>query len=294
MSRTQNKLKGLSLDRLETLAAIVREGGIMRAAEFEATRQSQFSRQVAELEKWFGVKLMDRSVSPNVATEEARVIARLTEGFLRELNQVREKAEGGRSTVVIGAGERMIRGYLIPWSSKANLMEYRMVYRNLTSRSIQTELLGKRVDIGVLRGDECPAGFESRKLPPMRMSFVAPKKVAAKIRSWSQLAEFPMVGLEGGGRFSQWVLDKISKENVSLDMAVECSTWTQVIDVMNAFEMAGFVPQDLLEQLGAGFATVPLPGISAYTDDYSVVWDAGQAKARPDLLELVKRLVRKA
>jgi len=52
MSRTQLKLKRLSLDRLEILSVIVRQGSIVRAAEFDGVRQSQFSRQVAELECW--------------------------------------------------------------------------------------------------------------------------------------------------------------------------------------------------------------------------------------------------
>ncbi len=293
MSRTQIKLKGLSLDRLETLSAIVREGGMMRAAEFDGIRQSQFSRQVAELEKWFGVKLMDRSVTPSVPTEEARRIARMTDGFLRDLNQERERAEGGRKMVAIGAGERMIRGYLIPWSAKAKLEHFRLVYRNLTSRMIQAELLAKRVDIGVLRTDECPPGFESRKLPPMRMACLAPKKAATKIRKWSDLAGVPLAGLEGHGRFTRWVREKVAAESVALDLAVECSTWTQVIDAMNAFDMAGFVPENLASQLAPGFAAVALAGLAAYADEYSVVWDGRQTKARPELADLVKRLTRK-
>jgi len=294
MSRTQIKLKGLSLDRLETLSAIVREGSMMRAAEFDGIRQSQFSRQVADLEKWFGVKLLDRSVSPSVPTEEARQIARMTDGFLQDLNQVRERAAGGRQTVVIGAGERMIRGYLIPWSAKAKLDDFRLIYRNLTSRAIQAELLAKRVDIGVLRGEECPPGFESRKLPQMKMVFLVPKKLAGKIRKWSDLAVVSLVVLEGHGRFNQWIHEKVGKEGVALDVAVECSTWTQVIDAMNAFGMAGFLPEDLLGQAAPGFAPVALAGMAAYTDEYSVVWDARQAKARPELADLAKRLTRKS
>jgi DNA-binding transcriptional LysR family regulator len=58
MSRISGKLKGLSLDRLETLSQVLAGGGISRAAGGDANRQSQFSRQIAELEGWFGVALV--------------------------------------------------------------------------------------------------------------------------------------------------------------------------------------------------------------------------------------------
>ena len=109
MSRTRIKLKGLSLDRLETLSGIVALGGIARAAGGDANRQSLFSRQVAELEAWFGVELLDRSSTPSKPTDAALRIVRQVDEFRREMDCVREAAGDGRRTVVFGAGERMIR-----------------------------------------------------------------------------------------------------------------------------------------------------------------------------------------
>ena len=99
MSRTRINLKGLSLDRLETLSRIVAQGGIARAASGDANRQSQFSRQIAELEEWFGVNLLDRSSTPSKPTEAALRIARQVDEFRREMDTIRESAIGGRQTV---------------------------------------------------------------------------------------------------------------------------------------------------------------------------------------------------
>ena len=118
MPRTRIHLKGLSLDRLETLSGIVAQGRIMRAAGGDANRQSQFSRQVAELEVWFGLKLLDSSSTPSKPTEAALRIVRQLDEFRREMDAIREAAVCGQQTVVFGAGERMIRSYLIPWASK--------------------------------------------------------------------------------------------------------------------------------------------------------------------------------
>ncbi len=52
--------RGLSLDRLRVLCEVADAGGIARAARNDPTRQSQFSRQLKELEDFFEVELTRR------------------------------------------------------------------------------------------------------------------------------------------------------------------------------------------------------------------------------------------
>jgi DNA-binding transcriptional LysR family regulator len=204
MSRTQIKLKGLSLDRLETLSVIVAQGGIARAAGGDANRQSQFSRQLAELEAWFGVDLLDRSASPGKPTAAALRIVRQVDEFRREMDMVRESAGGGRRAVVFGAGERMIRSYLIPWAAKIRQENLKLVFRNLTSGAIRVELLARRLDFGILRSERCPEGMARVALKPIPMCLLLPAKLAQGRRkcSWQELAKIPLALLEGDGRFN--------------------------------------------------------------------------------------------
>src|SRR5688572_3052813 len=51
---------GLSLDRLRSFSEIVAAGGISAAAGKDPNRQSQLSRQLKELERYFGVELLVR------------------------------------------------------------------------------------------------------------------------------------------------------------------------------------------------------------------------------------------
>src|SRR5438876_8623230 len=53
---------GLSLERLKTFREIVAAGGITAAAGDDSNRQSQFSRQLKELERYFGVELLRRAL----------------------------------------------------------------------------------------------------------------------------------------------------------------------------------------------------------------------------------------
>jgi DNA-binding transcriptional LysR family regulator len=292
MSRTRINLKGLSLDRLETLSNIVARGGIARAAGGDANRQSLFSRQVAELEAWFGVELLDRSSTPSRPTEAALRIVRQVDEFQREMDAVRESAAGGRRTVVFGAGERMIRSYLIPWAAKIRKEDLKLVFRNLTSSAIRTELLARRLDFGILRSEACPEGMERVALKPIPMCLLVPSALAKgrKKWSWKDLEEIALVLPEGEGRFTRFLREKSLDCGICLDVAMECSTWTQAIDAMRECGLAGFLPKDLEKQFPAGFDAVSLPGLAGFSDEFVIAWSAAEAAKRPEMGRLAKRL----
>ena len=290
MSRTKLKLKGLSLDRLETLSQIVSQGSIAQAAGGNPNRQSQFSRQVAELEDWFGISLLDRTSVPNKPTSAALRISREVEAFMSNLDSVRENASGGRRVVVFGAGERMIRSYLVPWAAKIREPNMRWVFRNLTSVGVRGELLAKRIDFGILRKDSCPAGLTSLVMKPIPMCLLLPpdqKKTKRKL-NWKDLSELPLVMLEGEGAFSRFLMDKASDFSVELDVRLECSSWTQVIDAMSEFKIGGFLPKDLEKQFPAGFSVTPLEGLEDYCDEYVIAWSPSEAGKRQEIGRLAK------
>lgn len=291
MPRVRNVLKGLSLDRLETLSAIVVHGGIMRAAGGDANRQSQFSRQVAELEAWFGVELLDRSVTPSRPTEAALRISRQVDAFRKEMDEVREAAGKGRRTVVFGAGERMIRSYLIPWATKLGKNHFKLVFRNMTSSQARAGLLARRLDIAILRAVDRPEDMEFFALKPIPLLLALPENVASgrKRWEWKHLAEISLILPEGDGRCSRFLRDRALEAGCALDVAMECSSWTQTMAAMHACRLGAFIPKDLEKELPSGFSTVPLPALSAYSDEYVVAWN--RAKRRdPEMARLLGKL----
>lgn len=292
MSRTKLKLKGLSLDRLETLSQIVSQGSIAQAAGGNPNRQSQFSRQVTELEEWFGISLLDRTSVPNKPTSAAFRISREVEAFMSNLDSVRENASGGRRVVVFGAGERMIRSYLVPWAAKIREPNMRWVFRNLTSVGVRGELLAKRIDFGILRKDHCPAGLTSVGMKPIPICLLLPadgKKTMRKLQ-WKDLSDLPLVMLEGDGTFNRFLMEKASGFSVEIDVMTECSSWTQVIDAMNGFNVGGFLPKDMEKQFPTGFSAVQLAGLEEYADEYVIAWSRAEADKRPEIGRLARHL----
>lgn len=73
---------GLSLERLQTLCEVAEKGSIGQATKGDTNRQTQFSRQISELEKFFAVDLLDRTSRPHRLSEEGQELARLSRDYL--------------------------------------------------------------------------------------------------------------------------------------------------------------------------------------------------------------------
>ena len=70
---------GLSLERLQSFSRVAEAGGVTRAAKGDATKQSLYSRQIKELEEFFGAELMrrkGRGIVLTTAGERLHAIAR--------------------------------------------------------------------------------------------------------------------------------------------------------------------------------------------------------------------------
>ncbi len=78
--------RGLSLDRLKTLIEVGAAGSIAAAAHGDSARQSLYSRQIKELEEFFGVELTCRRGKVLTLTEAGRELARLAGESMRRLD----------------------------------------------------------------------------------------------------------------------------------------------------------------------------------------------------------------
>ena len=67
--------RGISLDRLRNFAAVAESGSIARVADGDPVRQSLISRQIGELEEFFGVELTRRRGKGGVLGEVGEIHA---------------------------------------------------------------------------------------------------------------------------------------------------------------------------------------------------------------------------
>src|SRR6516164_7410559 len=105
---------GLSLDRLKALLEVGAAGSIVKAADADPVRQSQYSRQIKELEDFFRTRLIERQGKGTRLTTNGRELARISRFFMLGLSNFRRGCVSEAQTFRIGASATFIRQFLLP------------------------------------------------------------------------------------------------------------------------------------------------------------------------------------
>lgn len=86
----------LDLKWLEDFICLARTRSFSRAAEERNVTQPALSKRIQQLEQWFGVVLVDRSVSPTALTPEGRLLRETAEEIVRTLYEQRGRLQARR------------------------------------------------------------------------------------------------------------------------------------------------------------------------------------------------------
>lgn len=105
---------GLSLDRLKTLVEVGACGGLSKAAGGDPVRQSQYSRQIKELQEYFGVRLVEREGKGLRLTARGRELARISRYFLLGLSSYQRGNRGIVESYRYGGSATAVAEVLMP------------------------------------------------------------------------------------------------------------------------------------------------------------------------------------
>ncbi|MBU6300510.1 MAG: LysR family transcriptional regulator [Verrucomicrobia bacterium] len=301
--------RGFSLDRLATLCRVAEHGGIMAAAGHGLAasdkaalqnRQSQYSRQIAELEMFLGgdnrVALLDRSVKPHRLTPEGEELARLSRNFLAGLDDFVASRAAGTRRVVIGAGERLIQWIIMP----EMLPKLRTAYPGMTSlflnRKTQDIVKGLEdgtLDFGLLRpGILDRLEFETAGKWVETYHFFVLRRVRPKLPdcpSVADLQRYPLAVLEGGGETRTALERLFFKAGAKPNIQLECSSLTQVAQAVE-MEYAAFLPHFAKSRMSANVEAFRVPGLDVLDVEQTLAWSRERANYRPVLRQIAALL----
>ena len=224
-------LSGLSLDRLRTFLAVVEAGSIARAAKDDPVRQSQFSRQIKELEACFGVALTRRVGRRIEITAEGHRLAEVIRRQFGELDDFREAMNNRPVSVRIGA-----QGSLIEWLLLPAMKECRAVLGGATleieqhrSADIVTGVSDGRLDFGLVRSDAVTSGVRQWKLGKLRYAFFAPPglwRSGATVESILRTQE--IAGLFPGRQFHSKLEGWLEEQNFTPNIVARLGSFVQL------------------------------------------------------------------
>lgn len=293
--------KNFSLDRLATFCELLDAGSIGDATRFDSSRQSKFSRQVKELESFFGEELLDRRSKPHRATEKGLQLARIVRPCLTELEDfIVSCNEEEPDRIVFGAGESLIQWLLIPGIRphlSRELPEARVVFQNLQTKPIISSLQNGEIDVGFVRKNAVPENLKSIGSVTFNYWLFVPKKFKTKLKSpvnLKQLGDLPVALLEGTGDLRSTINILSKKAGLELNVVTECSSSTQLALLVSREECSAILPFLANSQLDPKIIdNYKISGFKTLERKMCFAWNPQRAKIRP-IIERVARICQRS
>ena len=241
------QMRGLSLDRLRTFMSVAEAGGIAKAAGSDPVRQSQFSRQIGELETYFGVELLKRNGKHLLVTEAGRQLAVVAREQFSGLSDFAAFCRHLPRRYSLGAGDSLFHWVVVPriGSLIKTLPEAIFVLKNLRSRDIADQLLDSQLDFGILRQARVQAPLKGSILGDVRYSlFIPPALWSPK---WKKdpnaaLKELPWATLGTDGEFVEQLQEAATKAKASPNLRLLTESFPQAARAALTGQFAAILP----------------------------------------------------
>ncbi len=287
---------GLSLDRLASFLEVVEGGGLAAAARGEPVRQSQLSRQLKELEEFFGCTLIERGRGRFRMTAAGQDLCRIVRTALICLQDLEQRCAREPAEVHLGAGESVLVWFVLPRLGAFLAREAQVVLtlHNLQSEEILRRLRDGRLDFGIFRGVPPQGALRSAALKPVEHTLFVARSALPQRRSLSPeavLARVPLALLEGSSDLSQAVADWAETRGVSLRPGLRCTSLLQASEAVKHLGMAAILPTWAELAFAPGeVTTLGLPGIQSLRAPLHLVWSKRQGVVRSFLAQVAKAL----
>jgi DNA-binding transcriptional LysR family regulator len=285
-------LGGLSLERLRNFCLIADAGSLTKAALGDAGRMALFSRQIKELETFFGVELRRRKGKGIVITENGRRLAALAREQFAGLEDFRRSCRQIPVEVSIASGNSLLEWLLLPKIShlRKALLGVRLRVLSQRTRDIVDGLMQQSLDFGLIRADALRPVLRSENVRAEAYSLFVPRKLAPGLTPAGlrrRIAELP-IATSLGGQFREHLEADAEKAKWPLHIELSCSSFTQAACAVTSGDYAGVLPGIADAQFDKTKITrFELPFLRGYIRPLVLAWHPRTATVR-DILTPVR------
>lgn len=235
---------GFSFDRLLTLIALADAGSIAMAAGRDPVRQSQYSRQLKELETCFGVPLTEHKGRQVVLTPAGQKLVALARQSFALLEGFASEAQGQPIVYRLGAGDALLHWALAPVLPGITHAFPRVRF---SCESMETEKLIEAVstgvlDFGVVRANAALGQLEHRPIGSLTYRLYVPVPLMPDGNTdsvKSLLTTLPLAFLRGNGEYVRLLTELAGNP---LDAAITYATLPLVCRAVASANCIGVLP----------------------------------------------------
>jgi DNA-binding transcriptional LysR family regulator len=240
---------GLSLDRLRSFLELSQAGSISKAASGDLSRQALVSRQIRELEEFFGTELTLRSGKTLVLSPAGQRLALLIREQFQDLNDFQLEQQKQAKSFSIGAGASILEWMVIPAASKIRqaLSNPTLHFSSERSRELIEHIRDGRLDFAVVREDAIPERLPRLAISKVRFYLCASRRLVgmqpkARLDEASFLHSLPFAANAGGGQLDSTFRQAMIEKCGSFRPAFECDSLLQVRALILQGVCAGLMP----------------------------------------------------
>ena len=246
-------VKGVSIERLRSFCLVVEHESIVLAAGDDLVRQSQFSRQIKELEQAMETRLFDRRNRRLIPTAKGRSLALLTRQYFDGLTTLAREGASQTKLLTVAAGESVLEGLILPRFRRLREMypDYVFHFQNESTLQISQRLSRGEIGIAVVRESALNTDLASTFLGKVNYRLAVPRSLLPEgsIHGWGLVQGLPIAMLRGNGEFVSTLTKLAEGGGVHLTMVAECSTFSGLRELVRGGAAAAFLPEWMTQTL---------------------------------------------
>lgn len=280
---------GLSLERLRSFMEMAHAGSIAKAAPQDTTRQSQISRQIKELETFFGSELTQRRGKTLSLSPAGVRLAGLIREQLQDLEDFRREQENAAKSFTIGSGYSTLEWLVTPKlpALAAKLGRVTLLTAGYRSRALAEAVQEGRVDFAILRENAVPPGAPRHKLMNLSFHLCIPRPLlkrgttAADLKHPKAWQHLPFAAGRDGGQVAEAVRVGMASAGVEFQPRFECSSMLQVRQLVELGSCAAVLPSLGLKGMDEKrILIVPFAPLAGYGRALVLHWNPRQMQRR--------------
>ncbi len=282
--------RGLSLERLRSFLEVVEAGSIVRAVDGDPVRQSQYSRQISELEAFFGVDLVRRRGKRLEPTSDGCVLASSARIQLQGLDDFLNVCECQLQMFRLGAGDSLLQWVVLPILSgfQRQFPRTQISLANLRSPDIVEQLNELRIDFGLARKNIIRKPLKSVLIGVVSYGLFIPKKLLAErkrgksIGDRALLENLPWATLGSDGEFMRLVSLACTEHGIVPNFKLITQSFPQAARAIRSHEFAAILPMHSRSTFNTNeFLVRETPLLKTCDRKVSLAWNPKTLAFRP-------------
>lgn len=283
---------GLSLDRLRNFVLVADAGGISRAADGDPGRMSLFSKQIKELETFFGAALTRRQGRNLLMTEAGTKLAQLSRAYLGGLEDFQQTCQGVPQTISLASGNSVLEWLVLPQMAKLRqaLPNTRFEFTAGRTNDLVQRLTDMSLDLALVREDAVNRPLKSKRIGQLTYSLFIPQQLADSVADGKlneTLAKVPLA-TSVGGQFREQLEAAAGKARCPIRIELSCSSFTQAAHAAKSGAYGAVLPSLAAAEFAPGeVVQVPLPFLKSYARRICLAWNPRLTAVRPAIEQAI-------